>query len=322
MTGMRNEAERLCLIVNPRSGAGATARRLDALRHAADRHFASWDLWQTEGPHHATELAARAVAEGFSVVAAVGGDGTSSEVVNGLFDGQRSRDPEVVFTVVPAGTGSDLVKTLRIPKDLDEAVRVAATGETRASDVAAYTVARPDAEPTLRLGINVAGFGAQGEVVRRANGSRKRFGGTVTFLDATIRTILTYRPAPVEITWVDAEGSRGAWSGKLANAFLCNGAYCGGGMWIGAGGTMQDGHLDLVVIPELPTLTMLRGVRRLFDGTVDRFRETLRVPVVSLEARAAGDRPVLVDIDGEQPGILPIKVEVLTKSLNVRGLWS
>src|SRR5690606_36884906 len=132
-----------------------------------------------------------------------GGDGTVNETVNGLFDGETPRNPEVVFTVVPAGTGSDLKRTLRIPKDTAEAMAVAAHGETRSSDVAALRFERADGSPGARICVNVAGIGLNGQVVDRANRSSKRLGGKVTFLAATVQTLATYSPSEIQLRWTD-----------------------------------------------------------------------------------------------------------------------
>lgn len=313
--------ERLCLIVNPHSAAGATARRLGALRRAADRHFQEWDLWCTESPGHASALAAEAVDKGFDVIVAVGGDGTANEVVNGLFEGGAPRKPGVVFSVIPAGTGSDLVKTLGMPLDLDAAMEVVGTAPDRAIDVSVIDLVGHDGEPVQRIGLNVTGFGMNGEVVKRANQSSKRFGGPATFLMATLRTFHRYQPGPVGVRWTDETGAEASWEGRLWSAFVANGQFCGGGMWIGRGGSMGDGLLDLTIVPELPLRSVLTGGHRLFSGTVDLVKNVSRHLASAVRAEALDDAPVLIDIDGEQPGILPITISVVPEGLLSRGQW-
>lgn len=317
-----NDTERLCLIANPHSAAGATGRKLDQVRRAAERWFSDWELRTTDGPGHAIELAAAAVAEGFDLVAAVGGDGTANEVANGLFDGESVRDPDTVFTVIRAGTGSDLVKTLGMPRDIDEGMRIAAHGTTRASDVAWLSLTDADTgDPITRIGVNVAGFGLQGEIVHRVNQGSKRLGGTVTFLGATISGMLRYTPTPVTVQWRDAGGEEGDWRGTLMSCFVANGRYCGGGMQVSTDGSMQDGALDLMLIPDLPMLRMVSGLPRLYDGTGGRIDGVIAERVREVEAVPHGSEPVRVDIDGEQPGVLPLRIRTLAGVLPVRGAW-
>lgn len=312
---------RTCLIANPRSGAGGTGRRLDALRRAADAELgADWELWQTEGPGHASELARRAALAGFGRVVAVGGDGTASEVVDGLFDDDRPVRP-VVFGLVHAGTGGDLRKTLNVPADPREALAVLRTAAPRPTDVLWTSLVGPDGARRVRRCINVAGFGMNGEVVERANRSSKRWGGRWTFLEATARTVATYRPSPVRISWEDADGGQGEWVGPLASAFVANGQYCGGGMWVGRGGSMQDGLADLTILPELPLLRMILGTPRLFRGTIENVKGVSRHRVRRIAAIAEGESEIRVDIDGEQPGVLPIEMRVLPGALDVAARW-
>jgi len=319
----RNDHERLCLVVNPMSAGGRTGRRLDALRRAADDTFAQWEIRETQGPGHATAIAAEAVEHGFQLVASVGGDGTHSETVNGLFDGSVPRDPEVVFGAVPAGTGSDLVRTVGMPNDLDAALRVLAGGETRSSDVLeARLASQAGGEPLHRLCVNVLSFGMSGEVVRLANRGSKRLGGTVTFLGATLRALASYTPRRARLRWTDAEGDDDEWSGTLVTAFVTNGEYCGGGMRVGRGGSMQDGAVDLVIVPRLPMARQIAGLPRLYSGRVEAIPGVLRRRIVSLEAEGIDVAPVPVEVDGEQPGSLPLHVRVLPGTLRIRGAWN
>jgi diacylglycerol kinase (ATP) len=318
----KNSEERLCLIVNPRSGGGATAGRIESIRAQASETFETFDLWTTEGQGHATTLARTAAKEGYDLVVAVGGDGTASEVVNGLFDGKALVNPNSVFSVIPAGTGSDLIKTLGIPLDLRAAFRVLQTGNTRRSDVIYIDASSNDGDRKVtRICINVAGFGMNGEVVRQSNLSSKRWGAKVTFLGAMFRTLASYRSLSTRVDWTTPDGVEDFWEGKLSSAFIANGQYCGGGMWVGRGGSMDDGVLDLTIVPDLGLPKMIKGTPRLFSGTIDKVKGVLRTPVIALSAKTMEEGPAPIDVDGEQPASLPLSAEVIPKVLRIRGLW-
>ncbi len=322
----RNTTEKACFIVNPRSAGGRTGSKLDEVRRAAERWFEHSEIRCTERPRHATELAAAAVEEGFDLVVAVGGDGTAHEVVNGLFDGETARNPDVVFTVIPAGTGSDLVKTLAMPPYIEDAVATAAIGSTRRSDaVLAHYTAHDGTSDASEICINVAGFGMSGDVVQRVNRSKKRFGGTVSFITGTVASLVAYEPPQVDIRWTAADGSKGEWGGTIFNVFIANGAYCGSGMWVGRGGSMQDGALDMTIIPDLSLPRTIMGSPRLFTGTMDRVKGVVRCAIREVEATlrtAEGAGEVLLDLDGEQPGRLPVSLRILPETLCIRGRWA
>jgi len=317
-SGVRNRNERICFIVNPRAAGGRAGQQVPRLRRAMDRAFAQWELKLTERPGHATELAAEAAGE-FDLVAAVGGDGTCHEVVCGLMNGDRARSRKTAFTVIPLGTGSDLMKSLKVPRSLGNALWVAGSGVTLPTDVGAVTFTGDDGQTHDHHFINVAGFGANGEVVRRANRMSKRLGGGLTFLRASAETALSYEPTRVRLRWTGPEGD-GRWEGEAMSVFVANGSFCGGGMNVGRGGTMQDGLLDVTVLPRTPLLRQITGIRRLYDGTLDRWPGAITFRASSLDAEPLEGAPP-IDLDGEDVGVLPVSFRVLPGALNVRGGW-
>lgn len=323
-----NKTEPLCLVVNPRAGAGRAGARLDDLKRAADRAFAQWQVRLTEGPGHASLIAAEAVDQGFGIVAAVGGDGTCHEVVQGMVVDRKARSNRCAFTTIPFGTGSDLMKTLEIPRSLSEALWVVATGITLPTDVGRVTWGEAGSEAGSEVDgarqeyfINVAGFGANGEVVRRANRMDKRLGGRATFLLATVRATREYQGGRLALEWLDEDERPHQWEGEALACFVGNGAFCGGGMWVGRGGTMQDGLLDVTVLPPGPLHRRLGEARHLFDGQLERVRGAVRFQARSLSARSADGSEFPVDLDGEERSGLPVHVELLPAALQVRGGW-
>ncbi len=318
----RNKSDSICLVVNPRAAAGRAGREADRLRHLADRAFEKWDVRLTEGPGHASQLARVAADEGFDIVAAVGGDGTCHEVVNGLMDPAGGGPGSTVFTVVPFGTGSDLIRSLEIPKATAEALWIASTGITLRADVGKLSATTAGGDSNERFFINETSFGVAGEVVARVNRSGKKLGGFVSFLGATIGSLASFKPQPVHLSWEGPEGP-GQWEGDIMNAFVANGHYCGGGMLVGRGGSMFDGWLDLTVLPPLGPFSSAANLPRLYRGTSHEAPGAFRVAVRSLEARCTSPSgtSLLVDADGEQPGQLPLSVELLHQALQVRGGW-
>jgi diacylglycerol kinase family enzyme len=307
------------LVVNPRSGGGATGSRVDTIVEAVQAH-AAVEVFRTEGPGDGTRQARRAVRAGHDRVVAVGGDGTVHEVVNGLFRGREPIAPGVVFGVIHGGTGGDYVRSLKVPGSLADQARLAATGEGHPVDLLHVRFVDHEGRDAERICVNVLGFGMNGAVVKRANASSKRLGGRVTFAAATLRTFLSYRAPAVTVHVDRPDGSEHHWEGQLTSAFLAVGAYCGGGMWVGRGGRLDDGIADLTLIPDLPLLRSLGATPRLYSGTVGNVKEVSTAQVVKLVATARDGTPVLVDLDGEQPGRLPLTVEVLEKKLVVARL--
>ncbi len=320
--GARNRSDSICLVVNPRAGAGRAGRELESLEQLVKRSFETWAIRPTQGPGHGSELAQQAASDGFDIVAAVGGDGTCHEVVNGLMRCGDSAASRPVFTVVPFGTGSDLIRSLQIPKDTTRALWLASTGITLNADVGWIQCTKPDGALDERHFINEISFWMSGEVVTRVNRSSKRFGGFATFLGATVGTLVGYEPQRVHVTWDGPDGP-GEWEGDLMNAFVANGHYCGGGMLVGRDGSMFDGRLEFTVLPPLSLASSAANLPRLYRGTPHRAPGAFRVAVRELTARCTSPNggTLLVDTDGEQPGQLPLAVRLIPGALQVRGGW-
>ena len=120
-------------IVNPRAGAGRAGRHLDDLKAAVSRHLPDAEVVLTEAANHGRHLARSAAMDGIELLVAVGGDGTIHEVVDGLFEGDEPIRPQLVLGIVPAGTGSDLRRSLELPEDRDAALQVLVSGRDRPS---------------------------------------------------------------------------------------------------------------------------------------------------------------------------------------------
>ena len=316
-SGTRNTQEQITLIVNPRAGAGKAGAGLDTLKRAVDRAFEQSKIVLTEAPGHAHHLAREAAQAGANIVAAVGGDGTCHEVVNGLLDQGRAVSRSTIFTVIPMGTGGDLSRTLQMPGNLDEALWLAGTGITLPSDMAMATVTTEDGE-NQEVFVNVAGFGMNGDVARRANRSSKRLGGRATFFLATLASLREYSASSMRIRTQGPDGDW-EWEGELLSAFVANGAYCGGGMWVGKGGTMQDGLLDMTLLPPAPIPRQLKDARHLYNGRLNETYGAISRQVTSVEVTP--DVPIPVELDGETSGYGPARFEVLPRALSVRGGW-
>ncbi len=309
--GAKNRGERLIVVANPRSAGGRTGADRDRVERAIFRAFEQAELWWTEGPGHATELARRATSAA-DIVAALGGDGTCHEVVNGLFSSGKPINSKVIFTVLPSGTGGDLKRSLHVPPRLEDSLWNAATGMTLPLDVG--QVLWEDAPE--KVFINVAGFGANAEVCRRANQSSKRWGGQATFLGAIAETLRDYRPQRLRWSWESAMGVEEREVETLA-AFCGNGHYCGAGLWVGKEGSMADGRFDLTLLPPVSLFQLPRLLPRAYSGTLGRTDGALQRQVTRLRVHT----PVFLELDGEPQHEAPVELRVLPRALQVRGGW-
>jgi diacylglycerol kinase family enzyme len=319
-------------VVNPRSAGGETGRIWDvSLRRQIVERFpeARWAF--TAAPGHGSRLAEQAWKEGADLVVAVGGDGTVNEVVNGLmgvlvgdlesglpgsqgatWPAPGENPPRPVLGVMPRGTGCDFVKSLGIPKDFSKALEVLATGRTVPCDLAELQLTSRKGQPIHRYCVNICGCGANGEVVDRVNRSGKQLGGFLSFFLASLATTMRYHTPEVEIR-VDDGAPRPV---KLNVLFVCNAQYCGGGMRVGKGAVIHDGLFQVVEVAATGRATSILHGSKLYSGKMDQVPGSTRYTARKLQVSSSEE--VLIDCDGEQPGILPATFTLIDKALQVR----
>jgi YegS/Rv2252/BmrU family lipid kinase len=301
------------LIVNPRSAAGRTGRHFDRIARAVRGAIGDFECSFTQAPGDGSRLAREAVAAGGQLVIAVGGDGTASEVVDGLALA-RPREPDALFGFIPRGTGGDLRRTLGLSQDLDAAARALASRREVLCDLGRIEFAGEDGSRQVRHFVNVAGCGVSGVVSGEVNRGLKFGGGKLSFMLASAKALLRWSDQPIR--W---RADDGPWVEQRVTALsVCNGRFFGGGMQVAPGARIDDGLFDVVVWTGLGIGDFITKKRMLYDGTHVTLRNTRVLRARTVEAEPAGDKPVLLDVDGEQPGRLPARITILPGALRVR----
>ena len=263
----------------------------------------------SERPGHLGALAARAAENGAELLVVVGGDGSVHEVVNGLLSANRAGDAELAF--LPQGTGKDVVRSLRVPRDLNGALATARDGVVREIDVGVARFTGHDGAPAAAFFVNFAGAGISGAIAHRANSASKALGGRMSFMWATVTVFARWRTVPMTVRVDGAERN-----GRMLEVLAMNGDYTAGGMWMAPEARPDDGTLDVVVMGDVTKLDFLTAFPRIYRGT------HLTHPKIELlrgrEVDVSAERPLPVVLDGEQPGTTPVRFEVHDQRLRVR----
>lgn len=307
-----------CVIVNPSSANGATGRLWPEIRAALDRVLDRWDNQFTIGPGDGTRLAREAVESGYEMIVSVGGDGTMNEVVNGLFPADDERGigakplrDDVVLAPVRAGTGGDFARYLDLPHKLPASVQHLAGDVTRPVDLGVVEYVDHDGVERRRAFLNIASFGLSGVVVEKVNAGSKIFGGRASFLLGVGRAMTSYRRANVKLR-VDGDVF---FDGSFVTVAVANGQYFGGGMRFARDAEIDDGRFDVVVQERSGPREVLQ-IADLYSGRMAEWDSvhTRRGQVVE----ATSDDRVLLDVDGEQPGILPATFTLLPAAARIK----
>jgi YegS/Rv2252/BmrU family lipid kinase len=292
--------------VNPRAAGGKSAKRWPRVaKRLGDvtTHF-------TESSGHATVLARELLEQGFELIIAAGGDGTTNEVANGFFRDDLPIRPTACLGVVPLGTGGDFQRTLGISTP-EQAIKVLTNGVALPMDVGKAVFRAHDGSTQSRYFVNLVSFGMGGEVAARAKNFLMPLGGTVAFLYATLVVFLSYRAKQVALRLDDA----GQLGFSITNVAVGNGRYHGGGMHVCPKAVLDDGLFEVTVIDRLGMLELLRDLPVLYSDDIYVHPKTHHFRAWKVTAEAA--EPTRIEIDGEPLGTLPLEVTMLPRALRV-----
>ena len=269
------------------------------------------DVRMTKAFGEATRLAREAAQSGYQMVVAVGGDGTVNEVLNGLFENGVPLDGRTVLGIVPLGSGCDLARTLGITAETSPVLEPPGSHCTRKIDVGKVEFTNLQGRRQTRLFINIADLGAGGLVVEKANKAPKILGRRPNYVWGILTAALVYRARRIKLS---IDGNPPV---ELAtrNAIVANGRYFGRGFMAAPDAEMDDGLFDIVNIGDFGTLEALWNVPKLRNGT------HLGLPKVShyrgRRVEVTSDENVLLEMDGDLVGELPVTCEVIPAAINV-----
>ncbi len=300
------------VILNPRASAGKSVKRWQGCRKALEKRFGDVEVVETTGPGDATRLCREALQNGAERIVAVGGDGSINEVVNGFFENGKPLYPQAELVVVPAGTGSDFARSIGLASGLD-----IDASYIKDIDVGWATIRGHSGEDIERYFINISSFGSSGLIVDMVNKSPKVLGGKFSFMLGTLRGLASYRNQRIRLQVGENFDEE-----LLVNTVaVANGRYFGGAMMIAPDATLDDGMFDVVVIGDISVATFIRHSGKLYRGehlSLPKFRHIRGSEVIATPIDGA---ELLIDLDGEQPGKLPVHYRVIPAALKVFAPW-
>jgi diacylglycerol kinase (ATP) len=304
-------SRKIAFIVNPHSANGTTGKAWPSLSAKARERLGPCTTYVTTAPGEAEGLTQSAVKAGAEVVVCVGGDGTLNEVVNGLMTQRDPPGADTLLGVIPCGTGCDFSRSAALPRDPEAALETIGGQRHRSMDVGLLTYRDSSGQLTRRYFINITSFGLGGEVDERVNRTSKVFGGFLSFIWATLISILTYEKKRVRLR-VDDHFDEEV---TCLNVAVANGQYHGGGMWVAPDALLDDGLFDVTVIGNLNLSEVFWHLPKLYSGRISRMRKVTMLSGRHVEADS--DQKVLLDMDGEQPGALPVTLDVVPSALRL-----
>ncbi|MCA9660842.1 MAG: diacylglycerol kinase family lipid kinase [Myxococcales bacterium] len=297
-------------IVNPAAGGGACGKRapeaLDRLRDAG----LTIDVRDTRSAGEAERIAREAYREGQRDFIAVGGDGTSFEVVNGLFGGVdlegRAAEDVPHLGLLPLGTGNSFLRDFT-DAGAEYAIESILQGRTRSCDVIRLT--HPGGQVHF-INIFSIGFVADvGDLRNRRFSALGEFGYIVGVILKTAGLHTYTFPMAIDGGPQDR--------GETTFISINNSRFTGGQMEMAPSADTGDGLLDVIRVGALSRISLLRTFPKIFKGThlSNPAVTTFQAKAVDFEIPA----PIPCMIDGEMLDLQPQRLEVLPGALRVRA---
>lgn len=307
------------VILNPVAGGGRLKKNWPRVAASLARHFGAFELRETQAEGDAERLALDLAMAGFDLVIAAGGDGTASEVADGLLQAFAESGRATELGLLPCGTGIDFARGLGLPRDVDALLERIARATPRKVDAGRISYVDDHGALASRHFINIASLGLSGATDRAVNADRRkgRVSAKALFFWRTVAEFVRYRFQTVRITVDDGAPVEA----RMALVAVANGRFFGGGMMIAPDAELDDGQFDIVILRAAGKLGLIRDIRLLYGGrhrnhpaiTILRGSKVTVEPLGDAETNGA-----LVDIDGESPGRIPATFQVLRGALTLR----
>ena len=280
------------IIVNPQADKGKSGFLWREIETRIKKLDIEYEPVFTQSPKHATDLAKKAQQEGLKLIFVVGGDGTVSEVINGIYQ------EDLVLGVIPTGSGNDFAKMLGVRTILD-GLSLFTTTFKKAVDVGCLN--------QDKYFINNLGIGLDAYVVELQK--RTKFRDEVGYLFSTLKILFSFSEFPIKVVTSDFE-----FFGNVLSLSIGNGQYHGGIFRLTPQAKIDDGFLDGCIIKEISKLKRVLTIPKAIKGSHLSLKEvkSFKSKKISISSSIA----LPLHLDGELFAPLKeLEIEVLPRKL-------
>ena len=229
----------------------------------------SFDLYEVSEKKETDEIIKSAVDTSVEYFTSVGGDGSLNYLVNSLL---KNNHPKPVISCLPAGSGSDFIRTFGISQNIDEAIKHLTTESTYEIDVGKITY-----EEKSQYFINVANIGFLADTVRtseQVSNKLSRYRYSIGFWTKIL---------PAQTTEMKLIIDGNLYEGNVFNISICNAQYFGGGKNISPKSSLQDGRFNVQIF-EVDKLTAMKiffkankGLHLRENGVINKLASKIEV---------------------------------------------
>ena len=259
--------KKVLFILNPASAGGKTAARWQSMTPKLKQALLSYRVLTTKKQGCAQKFAYDAAMNNCcDLIVSVGGDGTVNEIVNGLMQAAPHVDVLPALSIFPSGTGSDSVRTLGIPKDLDGFVRLIQTGVPKSVDVGRVDFVLADEAKKTRYFLNACdvGIGATvAQAVNLMNKDQEQKSGKSKYFRSILKQAVRFKTFDAVVLADEVAHPLK----KTVIVSICNGMFFGGGVKVSPLSRMNDGLLECVATRNISKPALLDLITKVYRGS-------------------------------------------------------
>ena len=306
-----SNSEHWAIIINPKSGKKKFRQQRKYLFLTLKHAGIEFDYRLTRFAGHASKIARYFVENGYQNIMVVGGDGTMSEVINGIFSSNIKDTSSLKIALIPRGTGNDWARFWRLTTDYKRSIEVFLNGKIQPIDIGKVEYDMEGVKES-HFFINSIGLGLDAAVVNLTHRLKEIFGShSFMYTVALLGAVFTYKPHKVRIFSEEKTINDSMFTMNVAN-----GCYSGGGMKQNPNALPYDGLMD-VMMAKKPTLwDIITAILRLFNGKL------LEHPVIeSFQTQnllVQCDKAALMEADGIiVNGFSPFNISIMPEAIQM-----
>ena len=283
------------IMLNPASSKGKTGQLNEKIRSSFKKLNIDYHLHISKSSEDLKNAAIKSLNDGYSNYIAVGGDGTTHDLINALAETGKN------IGVIPSGSGNDIATNLGLPKDIESCCKLINKGHIKKIDMGLIN--------NKYYYVCIAGAGFDSQVTDLANNTKLPINGPARYNYSVYKTLITFRSREFQLSY---DGKNRKIPAMMIAA--SNLKSYGGGMKITPDADPQDGLFDICIIKRMKKLHFVKIFPKVYEGKhiTDPHVEIFRTSAFKLES----EYNFSVFADGEYICKLPATFKIVPKSLN------
>ena len=299
------------IIINPKSGKKKFRQQRKYLFLALKHAGIEFDYRITRFAGHASKIARYFVDKNYKNIMVLGGDGTMSEVINGIFSANIEDTSSLKIALIPRGTGNDWGRFWGLTRDYNKSIDVFFKGKTLSIDIGKVEYDMEGINES-HFFINSIGLGLDAAVVNLTHRLKAVLGShSFLYTLALLGAVFTYKAHKVRIFSDERNITNGMFTMNVAN-----GCYSGGGMKQNPNAVPYDGLMDVMMAKKPTIWDIITALLRIFNGKL------LEHPVIeSFQTQSLlvqCDKAALLEADGIiVNGFSPFKISIIPNAIQM-----